>query len=738
MKRIAPGLVDGVFILVLLLLVLSILDDSYAGRTHLLIGLLPAVLLLGLALLLQRRERWVWTYLIVVLLAYAPLGAVLALREPGPYVVPTLDTLGRVLGESFLAPMDLVNTLPPVDPSGSVALVPYAIGYVAAVAAVALALGTRHPVLPAVPVLAALTCTVPLGVLVPSHLVARGIAIGIVLVAWTAHRALRLDPMMRGSHGGLGRQVLAVMVIVAVSAGAAVMFPDRNEVDRVLLRGEGDAEVATASNGMPRRVTNRDELLRARGIPVGMPIRFATLDQYDGSAWTAAETSPGTDGFGTFRRIGTSVDAVNSGETLRVDVRIRPGYSSEWLPLIGELTSLELDYTDGRSQLSDVRYNQATGSALVVGGVDPRDRYTFTAVLPPSSWSDGLPMATADAEQRQPRGVFLDRFLGPFRVDGLEPTDQLQLLMGFLKENGAVRLTGSSSQKPVDLGLRLLGPERIVASPHQYTAVVALAASRLGVPARVVIGAMPDRRGIVRYDSVLSWVELQAADGTWRTVPPEEYTGQQTLADVESKPAAGGWVKDQVEKDKIRIPKGAPVTLPEGTEIVEEPSPWGIVAFVLLGILVLLALLWACVPLLKGVRRRRRRAAPAWSGQYVGGWQEVVDLARDRGTPVPEHLGRVPQARLLGRGEDLAREADDAVFAPTPASQAERDDFWLRSQDLRRELVSELSVWARLRTSFNPASLWSSWERRRDERRSGRKQVRDEDRRARHEPATRA
>ena len=49
--------------------------------------------------------------------------------------------------------------------------------------------------------------------------------------------------------------------------------------------------------------------------------------------------------------------------------------------MLGELTTLDLDYRDGRTQLDDVRYNQATASAVVVGGVDTRDDYTFTSVL---------------------------------------------------------------------------------------------------------------------------------------------------------------------------------------------------------------------------------------------------------------------------------------------------------------------------------------------------------------------
>ena len=69
------------------------------------------------------------------------------------------------------------------------------------------------------------------------------------------------------------------------------------------------------------------------------------------------------------------------------------------------------------------------------------------------------------------------------------------------------------------------------------------------------------------------------------------------------------------------------------------------------------------VPLAKVLRRARRRRTSSWSGVYVNGWQEVLDTARDRGTPVPDAWSRVAQASSLGVGLDLARSADAAVFA---------------------------------------------------------------------------
>ena len=122
----------------------------------------------------------------------------------------------------------------------------------------------------------------------------------------------------------------------------------------------------------------------------------------------------------------------------------------------------------------------------------------------------------------------------PFAPGELRPLQRVLLMARYLRANGEVRLAGTSSQDPLDLGLRLIGAERMSGTPFQYTAVTALAASRLGVPARVVVGAAPGVRGIVEQRDVLSWVELQLADGTWRILEPDRYTGVHAPSDDES------------------------------------------------------------------------------------------------------------------------------------------------------------------------------------------------------------
>lgn len=725
------ALVDGAVVLASTFLVLTLLDESFWSRDYLIAGMLPVVFLLALARSVRNLAEGVWIYSIGALIAYAPLGALAALHRPGPWILPTFETMNRVLGETFIAPRLFVNTLPPVEASGTLLLLPYAIGFVAALPAAWLALATRRPLAPALSILVALAATILVSVLVPDFYILRGVLLTVLLVSWAAGRARRAEALVGQRRSGFVGAVAVVAVVAVVSGLTGLLVPDNDQTDRVRLDPSGEGVAVGAADTLPPTGAGRTELMRAIGVPEGMRLRFGVLDDYDGEAWIPAEQSPGAGPAGTFRRIGREVEPLRGGQEVEVRVRIRPGYASGWLPMLGELTGLDLDYTDGRTQLDDVRYNQATSSALVVGGVDPRDNYTFTSVPPASGFSGTDEAMVATEGQRQPQGAFLDQFLTPFDRAELQPLQRVLLMARYLRLNGEVRLAGTSSQKPVDLGLRLLGAERMSGTPFQYTAVTALGASRLGVPARVVVGAEPGARGIIEQRDVQSWVELQLADGTWRALDPQRYTGVHLPAEAdEERLGAGGFVESELDldPDEIKIPKGADITLSPDAVFEDESGTWPTIGVAVLALAVLLLLTLVGIPAAKALRRQRRRASGGWSGAYVNGWQEVLDAARDVGTPVPDAWSRVAQARQLGAGLDLARQADAAVFAPGPGDAADGATFWDACLALRTELIAQADARRQWRALINPASLLSGWARTRAAADSDSGQVRHEDR----------
>ena len=233
-----------------------------------------------------------------------------------------------------------------------------------------------------------------------------------VLVVWISVRSRRIESLVGLRRGSLATTATAVVIVALVSLASNALVPDRDKDDRVLLRGDRNTDLVTSAAGSVlrhRRRTATGSCSARRGSPEDVGLRFAVLDRYDGREWVPAEVSSRQRRVRTFKRIGRDVDTVHDGERVEVRVQVRPGCSSDWLPLLGELTSLDLEEYGARAKLRDVRYNPATGTALVLGGVDTRDDYTFSAVLVDDGVKIGDQAREATGDQRQPAGDFLDR-----------------------------------------------------------------------------------------------------------------------------------------------------------------------------------------------------------------------------------------------------------------------------------------------------------------------------------------
>ena len=201
---------------------------------------------------------------------------------------------------------------------------------------------------------------------------------------------------------------------------------------------------------------------------------------------------------------------------------------SSWLPLAGQLTGLDFTYLDGQAQREDVRYNPATLTAMVRGGLTRRDDYEFSAVLPASTLKVG--MAPYRRGRSQPEGKFLDAALEPWREASLAPMERVFSLAEYLRTNGRFSDGAQSWEQqfeaghdPARLGDGFFEASQMVGDHEQYTAFLALAANRLGVPARAVVGAVPGPDGVVTGSDVTTWVEIRVEDGSWRILPSDVY-----------------------------------------------------------------------------------------------------------------------------------------------------------------------------------------------------------------------
>jgi hypothetical protein len=260
------------------------------------------------------------------------------------------------------------------------------------------------------------------------------------------------------------------------------------------------------------------------------------------------------------------------------------------------------------------------------------------------------------------------------------------------------------------LGAEFIGAKAIVGDDEQYAAFMALAANRLGVPARVVVGSRPNPQGWVRGRNVLAWVELRVADGSWRILPPRNFMSHKAPKRSDTLQSPQNFVRnDSGSDDTSQEPpsQNQPATQQPTQQPADEalgPLAW----LVPLGLVVA-----GGVPFLKWWRRRRRQRASRPGRRVVGAWEEVLDLVRDQGRQVDGGLPRAEQARRLALSVPLALTADELVFARAEPTTEEAREFWRASRKERRRVAASVGWPRRVVALYHPRSLLHAWLRHR-------------------------
>ena len=248
---------------------------------------------------------------------------------------------------------------------------------------------------------------------------------------------------------------------------------------------------------------------------------------------------------------------------------------------------------------------------------------------------------------------------------------------------------------------------------------MALLANKVGVPARVVMGAVVPEDGVVRGEDVSAWVELQVADGTWKTLPTDAFMD----FDRPGRAAAGHRAADERHRRARRPPRSrrrrpwpsrttpsstpARSTAPTTTPPAAAPAGGAGCCSAPAGRCCWSLLVVGTIVGLKAWRRRRRRAAARASARVVGGWRELVDHARDLGQPVPVGAGltRRQQAPHVATPAalDLARTADGIVFGPADPDEAVAAEFWSMVDEERRAMTEAVPSAAAAAGAGRPA-----------------------------------
>ncbi len=698
---------------------------TFAGWAWLAVGAVAAATGTVLVSMHHRRGALTWSWNTVPL-AYLLLGVVV-LAVGYDTGIPTPATVWQVIVGSWRCWPLLVGTHPPVDATGTVLLAPILAGILTAALCTALALGSRGPIRPLVPLVALLTLVLVTADGVSASVALLGGGFGLACLVWAVVRAGRDEAEGSGAAArwpmAIPLLVLATLVAVPLAQGLV------DEPERLVLREQAAAypvENITTPLDTFRRFRKqpedqpdnvwRTQLLRVSGAPAGTVLRFVVLTRYDGARWVAAnDVEPGRhdDRYQLF-----SADYVTGAEGLDLgSPRIRPSgsWSSPWLPLAGRLEHLDVDIPGGIG-VDELRFNPVTSTALATRNLDTRDEYAFSFDQPATRLPDNARPSELLDQVNFDAALFLDDWARAVRADSDSRMEAVRRGGAMMKKRGRysdgafgweVQFAKGHDRARLDDFFN--GP-RMVGNDEQYAAGMALLATRLRVPARVVVGARVPPDGVVKGNDVLAWVEVRIKDGTWRELPRASYMSFRPPKrnDPPNHPVVAPPPVPDPDPSPQPQPQPEP-TPPPQPQPEPEPHPepaapatrWW------------LPLLWVLVPAAAGaipgakaLRRLRRRRASSVSARFAGGWQELLDRARDLGLTVPAGRSRPDQAAVLGPSSaGLARVADDAVFGAEPPPEALADGYWRQVLEVRGGLSAGVPRWRRLLAPFNPASL---------------------------------
>jgi len=734
-------LVDAGFVMVLTLVGLAGFATTFDSWYFMAVGAIGSALAILVAYLI-RAFKWHWTFALVgaVILYFAVGGPVAVRYDLINGIFPTWGTETTLAHLSIDGWKELLTTFPPVDGGGAFLALPFALAVVFASASYAL---TRsYSFLPAglIPQSVLFCLVIALGAETAFHPVWLGLAWAVVAMIWMAYRShVRGRLATSGSRSSLTRLVGGALML-ALAGGAAYWVGPRMPgigSEREILRDvvSSPIDVTQYPSPMPSfrkysSVALKDTffydrvLLTVDGARAGDLIRFSVLDSYDGWVWGA--------GGGGFRRVGTDIPAVVDGSAVGgtpVDLTITIGdvYASQaplnvWIPSLGYSTSIEFSGTDARAHEDSMAYDMSKGQGLLLDQFSSGDVVHVSSIKMPVAGSEPLnpsgPILVSD-ERTNFLSADLEKLTGGTQARWDQIVDMAE---GFKKggwTDGTTR-PGESQYGPGDGQDRLtafLGTlPNYVGSDEQYAAMFALAANRIGFPARVVFGArMPQSGDQIKGQDVTIWVEVHTSSG-WVALPPDFFIPPRNQA-PEPPPPVESNPPETVPDIAPANPKLPPDDLNgmntkaqtgQAASVFQGSYAWVWVTLIVVGsVAVFLGLILSVLLGSKAVRTRYRYRRRSRAHQISGGWAEVLDRARDLGFAIPRAMTRAETASALGLDplRRLAASTDRAMFQETPPDQRIVDDYWKQVDETKENLLAGRTGLKKFWVRISPRSL---------------------------------
>lgn len=742
--------VDVCVLLALAVIGLIGFEPSFGGYSFLLPALGGLALGAATAILASMFRFSVVTTILIAVVGYFLFGTALAVPQQALFfVLPSLQSIATLAIGTVYGWADIVTLQTPIGAPQHITVVPYVASWLVALVSITLATrwlsnrkrtAWRFGVVLIGPI-AIYLAGILIGTNDPYQARIRGVVFAVLALVWLGWRQMGAGNVAQAGERRLRRRKIAGTAVVVIAAvligGGAGMWMAPAQDERFVLRDEIEPPFDPLQYPSPlagfRHYTKQvtDEVLfSVSGLKTGDVIRLAALDSFTGKLWNVTGPESSASGSGSFSLVGRELPKQTfitserrDGVTFTID-----SYADVWIPSIGYPTDLAFTAGAAAGASDNLRYNGATGTAVLTSGLSSGDSYTIDAlvqrVLSAEDLAD-VPVAAVELPPVNASPDVVSSKAQEYAAGVSTPAAQLEAIRlaltstGFLSHGLASDTVPSRAGHGADRISDLLERNQMVGDQEQYTSAFALMARSFGYPARIVMGFAPeivDGQSVeVTGDDVTAWVEVAFDDVGWvafNPTPDETDIPQDQSPKPQSEPQPQVRQPPRAEKDDEDL-----LTPVELEEIDEEDDG---IAFAIpgwvyaLGFSILIPAAIIFVPLLvigfiKVRRMRRRRAAERGHDRVAGAWQELVDQYSELGYDVParstrmmiaEHLetqllARKPEGAELAQQSapvepalpaapvvslrSLAVETDEAVFSGNEISPERSDSVWAQA-----------------------------------------------------------
>ncbi|QWW19163.1 hypothetical protein I6B53_08640 [Schaalia sp. 19OD2882] len=677
-------------------------------------------------------------------------------------ILPTVETIRLLTIGVVTGWKDLLTVKAPVLEAGSVTVVPFLAGEVAAFIAVSIATRRRRTTVAVLPPLALGLAGILWGSQHAPFALPIGVAVAVLALVWAVLAVARARKGLGASDLRIGESVrrvdtagiLGLVVLLALSGGAAwaVHQVTPSGLHRTVLRDHFEPPLDLREYTSPAvhfRSWHTDgvdkTLLRVADLPQGARVRLATLDAYDGTVFQIEGSAPAN----TFLHVGQRFtdDPLPEGESpTRLGVEV-VDYTGSWVPAGARTRTLE--YTSARrQQLAEALYT-ASGNSSVLSAIPlvKGDAYTVGAVLDRAVPDSVLADHTVTALQMPADSNVPDAV----RTRAAELTqgaaagfEQVRMLQRQLHTQGFYSDGTDGLSRPGHRADRLqhfLESDNMVGDDDQYVPAMALMLRSLGIPSRVVIGFLPPTgaAGTVELtgDDVHMWVEVPFDGIGWvpfDPTPPKDQTLRSQVPEPKPRPRPEVLQPPEPPEDPAEAPTEEVDESEDDKDDSTTDQRWPLIVAMASvgGILLLLSPLLLLIAL-RAMRMRRRRVKGSPEIRSLSAWDELLDRSRELGITVPAGVTRAAQALVIDRaafGQEsgqatafrtadaqrrhaavLADTIDAAVFGPEEVDETTSRTVWGQVDDLVRAVRSAAGRRRRFKALFSLRGLHRRWVR---------------------------